>query len=304
MNLLNFLEANAIEFRQNEKLSEHTNFKIGGRCKLMCFPNSIPKAVKLLKFLVLNKIRYYVLGNGTNMLCSDLGYDGIIVKLTNLKDYKISKNKVFASAGINLFQLNKMLAKFGLSGLEFSYGIPGSVGGAITMNAGVNCESVGDYVESVKIFDGKKIATISKEKMNFSYRHSLAQDSNIVVLGATFVLKFDKTETIEFRQNEFLQKRLSSQPYSEASAGSVFKRLDNGEKPLSKIIDELGLKGTRIGGAEISTIHAGFIVNKGQATCKDVLDLVKYIRERVCSSFGIVPELEIKLLGEIDDFKR
>ena len=304
MSLLDFLEENKIEFRQNEKLSEHTNFKIGGECKLICFPNSIPKTVCLLKFLTLNNIPYYVFGNGTNMLCSDLGYDGVIVKLTSLNDYKITKNKVFASAGLNLFKLNKVVASFGLAGLEFTYGIPGSVGGAVTMNAGAYGESIGDYIESVKAFDGKKIVTIGKEKMNFSYRHSLCQETPLVILGATFVLTNNDVEKIKQKQNEFLQKRLNSQPYHEPCAGSVFKRLDNGHKPLSKIIDELGLKGARVGDAEISTIHAGFIVNKGQATCKDVLDLVKCIREKVYSSFGIVPELEIKLLGETDDFKR
>ena len=304
MNLLDFLQENKIEFRQNELLSQHTNFKIGGRCSLMCFPNSISKTINLLKFLNANNIQYYVLGNGTNMLCSDLGYEGVIIKLTSLKDYKITKNKVFASAGINLFALNKILANFGLSGLEFSYGIPGSVGGAVTMNAGAYGESIGDYIESVKAFDGKKIVTLSKEKMNFSYRHSLCQEKPIVILGATFVLANKDVENIKQKQNEFLQKRLNSQPYHEPCAGSVFKRLDNGEKPLSKIIDELGLKGKRVGDAEISTIHAGFIVNKGQATCKDVLDLIQYIRNKVFSSEGIVPELEIKLLGEIDDFKR
>ena len=304
MNLLDFLEENKIEFRQNELLSEHTNFKIGGRCKVMCFPNTIPKTVSLLKFLHANNIMYHVLGNGTNMLCSDLGYDGVIVKLTSLKDYKIKKNKVFASAGLNLFKLNKILASFGLAGLEFTYGIPGSVGGAVTMNAGAYGENIGDYIENVKAFDGKKIVTIGKEKMNFSYRHSLCQEKPLVILGATFVLTNGDTEKIKEKQNEFLQKRLNSQPYHEPCAGSVFKRLDNGVKPLSKIIDDLGLKGKRIGDAEISTIHAGFIVNKGQATCKDVLDLVKYIRHKVFSSKGIVPELEIKLLGETDDIKR
>lgn len=304
MNLLNFLEENKIEFKLNEKLINHTNFKIGGKCRMMCFPGTIIKTVSLLKFLNANGIQYYVLGNGTNMLCSDLGYNGVIVKLTLLKDYKITKNKVFASAGINLFALNKTLANFGLEGLEFTYGIPGSVGGAVTMNAGAYGENIGDYIESVKAFDGKNIVTICKEKMNFSYRHSLCQEKPLVVLGATFVLSSGNIEQIKQKQNDFFQKRLNSQPYHEPCAGSVFKRLDNGDKPLSKIIDGLGLKGERIGDAEISTIHAGFIVNKGQATCKDVLDLVKYIQNKVYSSEGVVPELEIKLLGEVDDFKR
>lgn len=302
MKLLDFLEENKIEFALNEPLSEHTNFKIGGKCTVMVFPKTISKCVRLLSFLNRNNQQHYILGAGTNLLCSDEGYDGVVVKIGGqMKDYKIDGNTIFASAGMNLFELNRILLANNFEGLEFSYGIPGSVGGAVCMNAGAYNKSIGNYIKSVKVFDGSKIRTLTNSQMNFSYRHSVILDKNFVVLGATFV--FNKGDAIQIKnlQREYLSKRLNSQPYHEACAGSVFKRLENGQKPVSKMIDELGLKGYKIGDAEISTIHAGFIVNKDKATCKDVKSLIQYIQERIKSSYGEHLELEIKLLGDTDD---
>ncbi len=299
MELLDFLEHNGIEFKLKQSLSNYTNFKIGGECPVMVFPSSISKFVRLLKFLNESNIKFYVLSAGTNILCSDNGYDGVIIKLGGkLKNYKLAGNRIFAEAGMNLFELNRILLEHSLSGLEFSYGIPGSVGGAVCMNAGAYGKSVGDYIVNVKVFDGHKIRTLSKSEMKFSYRHSVVFEKHYIVLGATFLLDNGVYENIKQSQQQFLTKRLETQPYHEASAGSVFKRLENGVTPVSKMIDELGLKGYSVGDAQISTIHAGFIVNKGKASCNDVKNLIKYVQSRVKASYNEDIELEIVLLGE------
>lgn len=299
MNFLEFLEQNGIEFRLNQNLSNYTNFKIGGKCPVMVFPSSISKFVRLLKFINKNSIKFYVLGAGTNILCSDDGYDGVIIKLGGkLKNYKLQGNTIFVEAGMNLFELNRILLDNCLEGLEFSYGIPGSVGGAICMNAGAYNKSIGDYVVNVKVFDGHKIRTLSKGEMNFSYRHSIIFEKKYIVLGATFLLNKGEYSLIKQNQQQFLNKRLQTQPYHEASAGSAFKRLENGVKPVSKMIDELGLKGFSVGDAQISTIHAGFIVNRGKASCKDVKSLIQYVQSKVKASYDENIELEIVVLGE------
>lgn len=301
MDLFEFLENNNIEFKLSEPLSNHTNFKIGGKAYVMAFPSSISKFIRLLKFVKTYKIKFFVLGNGTNMLCSDNGFNGLIIKLgKNLKGYKISQNLVYAEAGVNLFEFNRILAKNGLSNLEFTYGIPGSVGGAVYMNAGAFNKSIGDYIKQVKVFDGERIRTLNQHELNFKYRHSTFQEKNYIILGASFNLNIDNPENITNLMNSYLTHRKETQPYFESSAGSVFKRLDGGEKPVSKMIDDLGLKGKHINDAYVSTIHAGFIVNKGKATCKDVLNLIEYIKEKVSSRFGVTPNLEIKILGEED----
>lgn len=363
MEICNFLEDNKIEFRQNEMLKNHTSFKIGGKCDIMILPNSISKLVKLLKYIKSKHLPFMVLGNGTNVLFADAGFNGIVIKLGKCcQDYKITQkisNNLFnnqnefvynnkfvnnnefinqeinsnqnnyenhnnlmkcniqkcnldnqqddfqqyiidVSAGMGLFDFCKLLRKNGLFGLEFLYGIPGSIGGAICMNAGAFGHSISERIKSVKIFDGEKIRTLKPNQLKFSYRKSIFENKNWVVLSARFELTKQDEQTIKALQEEYFQTKLNSQPYGYPSAGSVFKRLENGQKPLSKIIDDLGLKGTKKGGAEISTIHAGFIVNNGQATCKDVLDLIQYIKLKVKLLIGYEPQLEIKVIGEND----
>lgn len=301
MNFLDFLEHNKIEFKLNEKLSHLTSFKIGGNAKIIVFPRSVAKLVRVLKFVKNEHLKFYILGNGTNLLCSDNGFDGIIIKLGGyIKDYKIFNEKIFASAGLSLFELNQILLKNSLSGLEFSYGIPGSVGGAVIMNAGAFGHNIGEYVDYVKIFDGEKIKTLKRNELDFAYRHSSLQNIKCVVLGVMFNLKKSNSQQIQNLMKKNLEYRKNTQPYTFASAGSIFKRLDEGEKPVSKLIDECDLKGKSCGDAMISTIHAGFIVNKGQATCKDVINLIQYTLEKLKTSYDICPQLEIKLLGDED----
>ena len=294
--IIDILSQNKYDFLIDEPLKIHTSIKIGGNAKIFVYVKSEKEFLKLINILKNNDIKYHIIGAGTNTLAGDNGFDGIVISTKRLKRYKISKNKIYIQCGTNLFAFGKILKKHGLKGLEFAYGIPGSVGGAVVMNAGAYEHNIGDFVEYVKVIENGKIKKIKKDDMQFSYRSSLAQTKNLIVLGAKFVFEIGKPGDIEKLQNEYFQKRLNSQPYTELSFGSVFKKNLKFE-PISKLIDRLGLKGFRIGGAEISKKHAGFIVNVANATCQDCLLLIKYIQEKVFENFGFVPELEVKLLG-------
>ena len=293
-----------VKVLENENLSQYVNFKIGGKARVLCFVSSEKSLVKILRLVRESEVPFYIIGNGTNLLCSDNGFDGVVIKLGgNLVGSKIKGKKVYAYAGDSLMELNKKCAEKGLMGLELTYGIPASIGGAMRMNAGAFGVNVADSVMYVRYFNGKKIIKSSKDKLNFGYRHSLfTEHPEYVILSCCFkLLKGDK-ETILQNMNEVLKKRLKSQPYDKASAGSVFKRDE--KFIVSKCIDELGLKGYSIGDAQVSTKHAGFIVNNGQATCKDVVNLVQYLQKQVYDSYGFVPKLEIELMGDFDDIIR
>lgn len=292
-----------IEIKTNVMLKDYTNFKIGGKVDCLCKVRSIKSLIKLIKLLNKNKVKYYILGNGTNVLCSDSGFKGVVIQLGNkLNKMKIKGNKIYCESGVSLFALNKQCAKSGLSGLEFSYGIPGSVGGAIKMNAGAYGGCMADVVNAVWIFDGKKVRKLKKDKLHFNYRTSIISNNNWTILKMCFILKKGDSSEIQNKIDEILKLRLEKQPYNKPSAGSVFKRKEG--FIISKIIDEMGLKGYKIGDAEISTKHAGFIINNGNATCNDVLNLIKYIKEKVYNNYGFVPQLEIELMGEFDEIIR
>ena len=299
--IIDTLSQNNYIYKLEENLSKHTSIKIGGKAKIFIEVKTEKQLIFLIKYLSLIGTKYHILGNGTNTLFSDKNFDGVIVCTRGLKKYFINigncKNAIYVQAGMGLFELNKLLKKLGFGGLEFTYGIPGSVGGAVCMNAGAFNQSIGDFVEYVKIFDGERVQIISKKNMLFSYRQSIVQNSNLVVLGVKLNLKKSNSQDIEFLQKQYFQKRLDSQPYDKLSFGSCFKRYD-GKEPVSKLIDDLGLKGYRIGDAEISKKHAGFIINIGSATCQDVRLLIKYIQEKIFEHFGFIPEPEVKFLGE------
>ena len=303
MDLSNYLNKHKIKYLLNEQLCNHTNFKIGGKCDYLVLPDNIKKLVKLVKFLIKNKLNYFVLGNGTNLLVSDDGFNGVVIRLgKSLTQYKINKTKAYFDCGCNVFEVNRILCKCNLSGLEFTYGIPGSMGGLVAMNGGAFEHSVSEKILKVKVFDGKKVKWIKCQNMNFSHRHSAVFEKNYIVLGALFLLEQQPAEVIKQNMDYFLDRRKLTQPYNLPSAGSVFKRLENGKVAVSKLIDDIGLKGKSVGDAQISIIHAGFIVNNGKATCQDVLKLIKYIKEQVYNCYGYNLQLEIKLLGDFNDF--
>lgn len=280
----------SLEVKENEPLKEHTTFKIGGDAKYYAEPKNIKELKKLLEICKSTNMRYFIIGNGSNLLASDNGFDGLIIALKNFNDMKIQKNKGFESvcvgAGINLFLLNKNLANNGISGLEWSYGIPGTLGGAIKMNAGAFNHCIFEFLEELTVIKNGKLKKINNLKAE--YRNSFLTDE--IVISAKLKLKSGNMHDILNKMNEYLSIRRDKQPYNLPSAGSVFKR--NADIIPAKIIDDLGLKGLRMGGAMISTKHAGFIVNVDNAKSEDVNKLINLIK-KIAAYNGFLFEEEI-----------
>ena len=277
---------NGIEIIENADLKNYCTFKIGGRGTIV-FPKDVYELKRIVKECDKNNLNYFILGNGSNLLFSDFEINTILVSLKYFNEIRqVKKDEVFVGAGVNLFPFNIYLKNHNLSGLEWSYGIPATVGGAIFMNAGAFGHSISENILNVKVLKCGKVVNISKKNLEFSYRES---NINGIILGATMKFKIRNLDEIAFLQQDYLERRKMSQPYDKFSAGSVFKR--NIEKNIipAKIIDTFGLKGTRIGGAEISKKHAGFIVNNGDAKAIDVLALIEYIKYKT----GEDLELEI-----------
>jgi len=281
----------------NAPMKEHTSFKIGGPAALLIDIASVDEILQVLEILNTNNAKYYVMGNGSNLLVDDNGYTGIIVKLADyLANVTIKDNQVTAEAGILLSTLSKIVAKESLIGFEFASGIPGTVGGAVTMNAGAYDGEMKDCVVSVKVLkeDGT-VEEIVNEDMNFGYRMSDVKVHNYIVLEATYKFEQGDPKVILEKTKDFTERRTSKQPLTLPSAGSMFKR------PVGyyagKLIDDSGLRGARIGDAQISEKHCGFVVNRGKATCKQVLDLIEMVRKVVMDKFGVMLETEVKYLG-------
>lgn len=263
------------EVLENEELNKHTSFKIGGPARYFIFPKNTIELAKIIKICEQNNLKYFVLGNGSNILASDEGFDGVIINLKNFNQIKKHKYKdkyyITTGAGVTLFKLNHYFLENCLSNFEWSYGIPGSVGGAIKMNAGAFGHSFCEYISEITILKDGKIKKIKKP--TFSYRTGPIKDE--IILSTKLLLNNDNPVNINQNIQKYFEIKKSLQPYDLPSAGSIFKR--NGNLCPSKIIDELGLKGLRFGDAMISTKHAGFIVNLKRAKCSDVLKLIEII---------------------------
>ncbi len=291
---------NKKDILKDEPMSNHTSFKIGGNADFFINITSIKNLKFVLEFANKNNIPITVVGNGTNLLVTEKGIRGITIKL-DLKDFKIEKSKedvfITVEAGFALSKLANIALKEELEGLEFLAGIPGTVGGAIRMNAGAYGKEMKDILVKTRYmtYDGK-IKTIDLEEHNFEYRNSIFSKINVIILETVIKVKRGKKEEIQKRINEYMQKRIDSQPLEFPNAGSTFKRKEG--IITAKIIDECGLKGYSIGDAEVSNKHAGFIINKGKATSKDILNLVAYVKKVVKEKKNVDIELEILVLGE------
>ena len=294
--IIEIMSQNKIDYYLNEPLSNYTSVKIGGKAKIFAEISSKKQFVTLLDFLTQTKTKYYILGNGTNTLACDENIDAVVICTKKFNQYYVSKGGIYVNAGLGLFKLNNVLCALKQTGLEFSYGIPGTVGGAVAINAGAYDGCVGNFVNYVVAYVNGRVKKISGKNMQFGYRTSLAQKTKMVILGVKFKLNKGNAKQIKKLQNFYFNTRLASQPYDSLSFGSAFKRNAN-HQPVSKLVDMLGLKGYQIGGAQISKKHAGFIINVGFATCKDFVLLIKYIQKKVFENFGFVPEPEVKLLG-------
>lgn len=285
---------------KNEPMSKHTSFKIGGNADIYIKVKSVEEIVKIKEYAKKNGISVTVIGNGSNILVRDSGIRGITIQM-NMQDIKIEnvENDVFVyvASGVKLAALAITLQKEGITGFEFAGGIPGTIGGAVRMNAGAYGGEFSNIVEEVTYLDEENnIVTVPKEKVEFSYRHSIFVNSKKIVLSAKLKLKKGNEEDIKEYMNELAQKRKEKQPLDMPSAGSTFKR--GADFFTAALIDEANLKGYTVGGAQVSTKHAGFIVNTGNATANDVLELVKNVKKQIYDKFGKKIELEIEVIGE------
>ncbi len=290
------------DVKVDEPMSKHTSFKIGGTADVFVKANSIDNLKAILNFSKQNGIEYTIIGNGSNLLVKDNGIRGIVIKL-DFKDIKIEnlndkQVKVTAEAGAMLGSLAQTLAKENISGFEFASGIPGTIGGAVRMNAGAYGGEFKDIVVKTKCMDENgNIIVLNNEEQKFSYRHSIFSEEKLIILETELLLNIEEnSEEIRRKMAEYLESRKAKQPLNFPSAGSTFKR--GADFITAKLIDECGLKGFSIGGAQVSEIHAGFVVNTGNATAEDVLNLVNYVKEKVFEKFGKEIELEIEVLGE------
>lgn len=280
---------------KNELMSKHTSFKVGGPAKIYITVETIEQLRDTIKILKLENIKYKVIGNGSNLLVKDEGYRGAIIKLS-FNSIEIKENKVEVGAGVKNGMLAQKLLQNEITGFEFASGIPGTIGGAIVMNAGAHGKEMKDIVYSVTYYncENNEVQTIKNEECNFEYRNSKFKNSNVIIIKV--VLKLQKGNIAEIKQkiDEYKQFRIEKQPIEYPSAGSTFKR--GTDFITAKLIDDAGLKGLTIGGAQVSEKHAGFIINKNNATATDIINLIEEVQKIVYEKFNKKIELEIEII--------
>ncbi len=287
-----------VEVLRDEPMSNHTSFGIGGPADILALPHSPRALQELLRACHAHGLRPVVIGNGTNVLVRDGGIRGVVIKLAeNLSDLRREGLAIVAQSGASLARLCVMAADWGLAGLGFAAGIPGSVGGAVWMNAGAWDQDIGSLVRRVDAFDltGEPVA-LDHEALDFAYRHSSLQETDLVIAEVTFDLRPGNPRQLRAELCETIEKRCRKQPVAQPSAGSIFKRPPYDY--AGRLVEAVGGKGMRVGGAVISKKHANFIINDGTASARDVLELLDRIRERVHEREGVWLDPEVRVLGE------
>ena len=284
----------------NESMKKHTSFKIGGNAELFIIVKTVEELKQALDYAKKKQIHVTIIGNGTNILVSDKGIKGLVIKI-DIQYFEIfEKNdyiEIRVGSGNKMMALALQFKKKGITGFEELSGIPGTIGGAIYMNAGAYGKEMKDIVLSTKCMSREgKIFELSCEEQKFEYRSSIFNQNNYIVLETKLKLQKGKIGEIDVQMKEYLNQRKEKQPLEYPSAGSTFKRQEG--IITAKLIDECGLKGYKIGGAMVSKKHAGFIINTGDATAKDVLELIEYIKNKVFEKFNVKIKEEIKLIGE------
>ena len=283
------------KIKENEDMSKYTSFKVGGKARFLIKANQIQDIKDAIKIAKEQNIPFLVIGNGSNILFRDGLYNGIIIKV-ELNKLEINKNKATVSAGVKNAVLAQKLLENELAGFEFAAGIPGTIGGAIRMNAGAYGGEIKDILEEVTYLDYSTLEekTITNKECDFKYRHSVFCNNKNIILSATFNFNKDEKINIQEKMNLYAKSRKDKQPLEYPSAGSTFKR---GEDFITaKLIDECGLKGYTIGGAQVSEKHAGFIINKDKATSKDIIELIDYVKKVVKEKKEKNIELEIEII--------
>lgn len=280
-----------IDILENVSLAPHSSFRIGGAARYAAFPKSAHEIMTLLTYARERNLRTFLAGNATNLLFDDAGFDGLMIFTTAIKNVRFEEDRVIADAGASLTALSAEAMRRGLSGLEFAYGIPGTVGGAVYMNAGAYGGEIKDILTISTYLGEGGISTRTKEDHLFGYRTSIYQSTGEIILSAEFSLTKKSPEEVRTLSEKNMAARRAKQPLEYPNAGSAFKRPRGAY--AGALIEGAGLKGFRIGGAEVSEKHAGFIVNRGDATSQDVLALIETIREKVEKTSGIRLEPEV-----------
>lgn len=284
--------------KYNEDMKKHTTMKVGGACDCLVMPESIEEIEKIVKYAKNNDIKYYIIGNGSNLLVLDEGIRGLVIKIANkFCNVEVKDDVLIAQSGVSMPKLSQIAKKNVLAGLEFACGIPGTVGGCVSMNAGAYGSEMVNVVKEVTYIDGNgEIKNILGKDMDFSYRHSIFSDNpDYIILSVSFKLEHGNLEEITKMMNENTLARRTKQPLEYPNFGSVFKRPEG--YFVGKLVDDSGLRGKTIGGAQVSTKHTGFMVNIGGATCKDVLELIKFVQDTVFKKFGVHLNTEVKIIG-------
>lgn len=281
-----------------EPMAKHTSFRIGGPADVLAQPADEAELAALLKRAAEHAVPVTLIGNGSNLLVRDKGIRGLVIKLSNsFSDMKALGNELTFGSGISLAMASKKAASLSLSGLEFAVGIPGTIGGAVYMNAGAYDGEMAKVVTSVRVMDREgKISELKASELAFAYRHTALQNSGLIVTSVTCVLQPDEADAIAAKMADFSQRRISKQPLELPSAGSMFKRPPG--YFAGTLIDQTGLKGYTVGGAQVSQKHAGFVVNVGGATAQDVLQLISDVQSKVFAAHGVRLEPEVLVLGE------
>lgn len=285
------------QIQLDAKMSEHIYFKVGGSVDILLTPNNVEQLKETITICKQNKIPFYVIGNGSNLLVRDGGIRGIVIKLCKLNRIERVGNKITAECGALLKDVSTEATAGSLAGFQFACGIPGSVGGAVFMNAGAYDGEISFVIEKAEVLDdNQEIKVLSKEELNLGYRQSLVMQKGYVVLSATFDLAPGDKEKIQDRVDTLTTRREDRQPLEYPSAGSTFKRPEG--YFAGRLIEDAGLKGFTIGGACVSEKHAGFVINNGNGTAKDVLDVINHVRDEVKKQFDVDLYPEVRILGE------
>lgn len=286
-----------IQLKEGELLSNHTTFRIGGVAKYFAVPKNEEEIMEAVDFAIVKDLPYYILGKGSNVLFPDEGYSGVVIEIGAgmEKVERIGDTGIRAQAGLSLSSLAAFAAREGLAGLEFAGGIPGTLGGAVTMNAGAYGGEIKDVIVSAKVMDEDgSVKVLSRDELELGYRTSIVQKNQLIVLEAEFSLKPGETEAIQNTMKELNAKRREKQPLEYPSAGSTFKRPEG--YFAGKLIEDAGLRGYRVGDAQVSEKHCGFVVNRGKATCAEVLQLIEEVQKKVKEQFGVQLEPEVRII--------
>lgn len=288
----------AKDVKFNEEMKNHTTFKIGGPADVFVSAQSVDEIKAVLRYCAQSNMPCMIMGNGSNMLVGDGGIRGVVLHIgSKMSGCRIDGETVYAEAGILMSALSRRILEAELSGFEFASGIPGTLGGGIYMNAGAYGGELKDIIEEVTYIDeNNEVKTAKRGELDFAYRHSIFETGKYVILSCVMKLKKGKSEEIKALMADYSKRRSDKQPISMPSAGSTFKRPEG--YFAGKLIQDSGLMGCSIGGAQVSEKHAGFVVNRGGATAKDVLDLIEHVQKTVEEKFGVHLEPEVRLIGE------